>query len=305
MRPKRKEKLVSIEEAASVVKDGMTIVFGGLLAANHSMAIIRQIIKNKVKDLTLVGAASTGLDVDMLIGVGCAKKINSSYMSGEHLIGVAPSFRRAVEAGEIEVYETSEGALYSSLRATAIGVPFLPLRGGLGSSLPDHNPHIKVFNDPIEGKPLLAVPALKPDVAIIHVQQADVYGNGQHLGALYGDRLMTEAAETTIMTADRIVSNNYIRKNMALTSIARCEYLVETPFGSHPFASHGMYAEDEEHLKEYVDAAEKYRKTGDRTDLDEYYNKYIFTPQTHEDYLELIGIKKIISLQRKYQYFID
>ncbi|MFH0845254.1 MAG: CoA-transferase [Pseudomonadota bacterium] len=304
MRPKRKEKLVSIEEAASVIKDGMTIVLGGLLAANHSMAIIRQIIKNGVKDLTLVGAASTGLDVDMLIGAGCAKTVNSSYMSGEHLIGVSPCFRRGVETGDIEMYETSEGALYSGLRAAAIGLPFLPIRGGLGSSLPEHNPDVKIFHDPIKGEPLLAIPALKPDVALIHVQQSDVYGNGQHLGALYGDRIMTEAAEVTIMTADRIVANNYIRKNMALTSIARVEYVVETPFGSHPFASHGMYAEDEEHLMEYVEAAEKYRKTGDRTDLAGYYDRYVFQPPTHEDYLELIGIKKIISLQRKYQYFI-
>lgn len=303
MAPKRKERLVSVEEAASVIKDGMTIVIGGLLLANHAMALIRQVIKNGTKGLTIIGAASTGLEVDLLIGAGCARVVNSSYVSGEHLIGVGPCFRRAVELGEVQLWEQSEGGLYSGLRAAAVGLPFMPIRGGVGTSLPDLNSEIKVFHDPIKGEPLLAIPALKPDVALIHVQRADRYGNGQHLGAPYGDRLMAEAADVVILTADRIISNEVIRHTMYLTSIAYADYVVETPFGSHPFASHGMYAEDEEHLKEYVAAAEKYRQ-GDATDFQRYLDKYVHAPETHEDYLEVIGLKKLLALQRAYDYVI-
>ncbi len=303
MSSKRKEKLVSVEEAARVIKDGMTIIVGGLLSVNHSMAIIRQIIKNGTKDLTVIGAASTGLEVDLLIGSGCTRVVNTSYLSGEHFIGVGPCFRRAVEKGEVELWEQSEGGLYSGLRATAIGLPFMPIRGGIGTSLTELNPEIKVFNDPIKGEPLIAVPAIKPDVALIHVQRADVYGNGQHLGGIHGDRLMAEASDTVILTADRIVSNEVIRQNMYMTTIANAEYVVETPFGSHPFASQGMYAEDEEHLAEYVAAAEKHRQ-GDSTDFKKYLDKYVYDPPTHEDYLEVIGLKKLLALQRVYDYFL-
>lgn len=303
MTPKRKEKLVSVEAAARIIKHGMTIIIGGILSANHSMAIIRQVIKNGTKDLTVIGAASTGLEVDLLIGAGCVRVVNTSYLSGENLVGVGPCFRRAVESGEVQLWEQSEGGLYAGLRAAAVGLPFMPIRGGVGTSLPDLNPEIKVFPDPIKGEPLLAIPALKPDVALIHVQRADVYGNGQHLGALHGDRLMAEASDMVLLTADRIVSNEVIRNTMYLTSIAYADYVVETPFGSHPFASHGMYAEDEEHLQEYVAAAEKYRQ-GDAADFKKYLHQYVYQPETHEDYLEVIGIKKLLALQRAYDYFV-
>ena len=144
--------------------------------------------------------------------------------------------------------------------AAARGLGFLPWRGGVGTSIPVLNPDYVPFNDPIHGEPYLAVPALHADWAILHVGQADVFGNGQHGGARFGDRLLSRAAERVMLTAERIVPNGEIRKNPWATSVAYADVVVEAPYGAHPFASHGFYVEDEEAIQEYVAASIAYRK---------------------------------------------
>ncbi len=121
----------------------------------------------------MVGAATAGLDVDLLIGAGCVDKLIAPYVGGEIYAPVGNCFRKAVEKGEIELWECSEYILYARMQAQAMGLGFMPWRGGLGSSVPDLNPDLKEFQDPIHGETYLAVPALEIDWAIIHVGIAD------------------------------------------------------------------------------------------------------------------------------------
>src|SRR4030067_1577107 len=112
----------------------MTIIIGGFITSSHPMAVIRQIIKNRVKDLTVIGSASSGLDVDMLIAGGCAKKVISPYIGGEALAPIGPVFRVAAQRGEMDVWEIAESMYYAGLRASAHMLPFMRWQGCVGTS---------------------------------------------------------------------------------------------------------------------------------------------------------------------------
>jgi len=296
---KRKEVIIDEVEAGRWIQDGMAIIIGGFITSSHPMAIIRQIIRNKVKDLTVIGSASSGLDIDILIGAGCVKKVVSPYVGAETLAPIGPCFRIAAQKGEIDVWEIDEAMYYAGLRAAAQMLPFMPWRGCVGTSYPEVNPDIKEFKDPIKGETLLAVPAIEPDISIIHAAYADVYGNVQHLGTGFGDRAHARAADKRIVQVEKIVPNQEIRKDPLKTTIFGADAIIRAPYGAYPFSSPGFYLEDTEHIREYVRAATVYAKDNDRGPLEEYLNKYIYEPETHVDYLERIGIRRLVGL---YEY---
>jgi glutaconate CoA-transferase subunit A len=295
-RPARKEVLMTEQEAVALIKDGDVIIVGGFGTVNHPMPIIRGLIRRGVKDLTVIGAATAGLEIDLLIGAGCVKKVIAPYIGAELYAPIGHCFRRAAETDQIEVYETTEYLLYSQLDAAARGLGFLPWRGGVGTSIPVLNKAYVPFNDPINGEPYLAAPALHADWALIHVGQADVYGNGQHGGVRFGDRLLSRAAERVILTAEQIVPNSEIRKNPWATSIAYADAVVEAPFGSHPFASHGFYVEDEEGIQEYVKASIAYRSQN-ADEWGAYLSEWVTGPATHADYLAKLGGDRMARLR--------
>ena len=264
---------------------------------NHPMPIIRALIRRKVKNLTVIGAATAGLEIDLLIGAGAVKKVIAPYIGAELYAPIGHCFRRAAENNEIQVYETTEYLLYSQLDAAARGLGFLPWRGGVGTSIPVLNPDYVPFKDPINGEPYLAVPALHADWAIIHVGQADIYGNGQHAGARFGDRLLSRAAERVILTAERIVSNSEIRKNPWATSVAYADVVVEAPYGSHPFASHGFYVEDDEAIQEYVSASIAYRLR-EMPAWNAYLDRWLTGVASHRDYLARLSKDRLSRLER-------
>jgi glutaconate CoA-transferase, subunit A len=294
--PERKSLVIDVAAAAAMVSDGMTIAIGGFINSSHPMALVRKIIQRGVKNLTVVGAASGGLDLDLLIGAGCVKKLVTSYMGGEHFCPVAPFFRVAAQRGELEIFECDEGMFYCALRAAAQCLPSTPWKAGIGTSFPEINPEIKVYNDPISGEPLLAIPAIRPELALIYAAQADAYGNVQHISTGFGDRAMWRAAEKTIVQVERVVANEEIRKNPQATSLQGVDAVVRVPYGSHPFAGPGYYIEDADHIREYVAAGNAYAKNGDRKPFERYLKKYILDPETHEDYLGVIGIKRLLKL---------
>lgn len=295
----RKEVITDEVSAAKWIQDGMAIGIGGFINSSHPMAIIRQIIKSKVKNLTIVGAASSGLEVDLLIAAGCVKKVITSYVGAEGLAPVGPCFRRAAQNGEIEVWDVDEGQYYAGLRAAAQKLPFMPWLGGLGTSITEINPDIKVFNDPIKGKSILAIPAIEVDIALIHAAYADPYGNIQFVGTGFGDRAITRAADVILVEVEKIIPNVEIRKNPERTAIRNADAVVRAPYGAHPFSSPGFYLQDDDHLKEYLKGSTSFLKNNDRGLLDQYLQKYLYEPESHRDYLERIGIKRLISL---YEY---
>jgi glutaconate CoA-transferase subunit A len=295
-RPKRREVLTGEDEAAGLIRNGDVIIVGGFGTVNHPMPIIRALIRRKVKNLTVIGAATAGLEIDLLIGAGAVRKVIAPYIGAELYAPIGHCFRRAAENGEVEVYETTEYLLYSQLDAAARGLGFLPWRGGVGTSIPVLNPDYVPFKDPIHGEPYLAVPALYADWAIIHVGQADVYGNGQHGGARFGDRLLSRAAERVMLTAERIVPNSEIRKNPWATSVAYADVVVEAPYGSHPFASHGFYVEDDEAIQEYVSASGAFRRR-EMHAWDAYLDRWVTGVTTHADYLARLSKDRLAKLE--------
>lgn len=296
MSASRSSALMDEEAALDLVTDGMTVAIGGFNTAAHPMAIVRGLVRRGVRRLRVIGGTIAGLELDLLIGAGVAEEVVTSSVTGEALAAIGPFFRGAAEAGAVRVWESDEGILYAGLRAAGQGLPSLPWKAGVGSSIPQLNPDLRSYEDPISGEQLLAVPALKPDIAFVHVSRADVHGLGQHVGSGFGDRLLHRAADRTIITTERIVPNEQIRARPELTSIPYADGVVRAPWGAHPFSSPGHYLVDEEHLGEYLEAAEEARR-GDRTAFDAYMRRYVLGPASHLDYLEQIGVRRLLGLE--------
>lgn len=273
----------------------MCIALGGLATACHAMAFVRHIIRRNLRDVTVIGSAVGGLDVDLLIGAGCVRKVISPYVGAEALAPIGPLFRAAAERDEIEVWECDEGQYYAGLQAAAQMLPFLPCRGGVGTSYPEINPDLKLFADPVGGQTLIAVPALEPDVALLHAACSDPYGNVQFVGTGYADRLLWRAATRTLVQVERVISNEEVRRFPERTALL-ADGVLRAPFGAHPFSSPGFYLEDREHIVLLVNAGRTFARTGDRAPLDAYLDRYVRKPSTHVDYLEQIGLRQLLSL---------
>jgi glutaconate CoA-transferase subunit A len=292
----RRSVLVAEGEALDLVSDGMTIAIGGFNTAAHPMSIVRGLVRRGVRGLRVIGGTIAGLELDLLIGAGVADEVVTSSVTGEALAACGPFFRAAAESGAVRVWESDEGILYAGLRAAGQGLPFLPWKAGVGTSLPELNPDLKVFEDPIGGQTLLAVPPLRPDVAFLHVSRADRHGLAQHVGSAFGDRLLHRAAVKTVVTTERLVPNEDIRARPMETSIPYADAVVHAPWGAHPFSNPGGYLVDTEHLREYVRVAELARR-GDHSEFDTWLARYVTGPATHLDYLETIGIRRLVELE--------
>lgn len=291
-----KRTTVILDEASAVdfIQDGMTIALGGFITAQHAMVLIRGIARRGIRGLTVVGSLSASLELDLLIGCGCVKRVVAAYVGAEGAVPIGPFFKKAAEVGGIDIWECDEIMVAAMLHAAAAGVPFFPVRGGLGTDLPVLNPDLKSFSDPIGGEPLLAVPAMNIDVALTHASCADPYGNVQYDGNAFADGLIQRAAEKTITTVERICPPEFIRRDPFRTAYT-ADHIVRGPYGAHPFSCHGAYVEDEDHLKTYAAAA--YMSTqGDETAWHAYRDRFIDSPADHVAYLEQIGLKRLLSL---------
>lgn len=294
--PKRRKRIVEASDVSNAVTDGATIAVGGFINSGHPMSLVRRLIADGRRGLTVVGAASAGLEIDMLIAAGCVAKVLTPYVGAEGLAGIGPAFRRAAQQGEIETFELDEAHYYAGLRAAAQRLPFNPWRAGVGTSFPDVNPALKEFRDPLTGQPLLAVPAIEIDVCLLHAAVSDSYGNVQHNGTGYGDSALHAAADLTFVSVEQVVPPERIGSNPAATSIAGADGVVRAQFGAHPFSADGYYVPDAQHLKHYLAAANEWLKTGSRSRLDDYFDTYVHEPKDHPDYLEAIGIRRLLSL---------
>jgi glutaconate CoA-transferase subunit A len=285
----RRERIIDEHQAAAWIEDGMTVAIG----EPAPMAMVRQIVRRGARNLTIV---ASGFALDILIAAGCVRKTVSYYAGGGPGIPVLPSFRRAAERGEIEVWECEEGILCAGLQAAAQMLPFMPWRGGVGTSLPQVNSDLKLFRDPIRGEQLIAVPPIKPDVTLLHAAAGDTYGNVRHLGGPgWLDLFLYRAADRSIVQVEQVISNEDIRSDPWATTIAAADAIVRAPFGAHPFYSRGFYISDGPHLHAYLSAAEQASR-GERAPLNEYLDRYCRQPQGLLGYLETIGMKRLLEL---------
>lgn len=181
-----------------------------------------------------------------------------------------------------------------------MGQEFFAWRGGIGSSVVDLNDELVVFESPLgDGKEYVAVPALPVDWAFLHVGEADKYGNGRHPGARFGDRIMARAADRVALTVEQLVDNDDIRRDPLMTSVPYADAVVVAPYGAHPYASHGYYAEDAAHIEDYVRATAGVRK-GDRSGLDAYLETWVTGPDGHDAYVDVVGRDTLRALEAEY-----
>lgn len=276
-------------DALEGIEDGAVIGLGGAVTAAHPMALVRELARRRTRDLTVV-APTGGIDVDLLIAAGRVRRVLTSYVGVEGLAGVGPVFRTAVERGEIEVVDLDEAHCVVGLRAAGHRLPFLPWRGGVGTSFSQLTPTLVEFEDPIAGESLLAIPAIELDVALIAAERSDAYGNVQVIGTPHMDQLMGAAAKRVVVQVERVVTNASIRERPELTMYWRDTTVVRAPFGTHPYSS-GSMAADEEHLSEYIGAARQ-----GEAGLRGYLQRYVEGVDDHDGYLEAVGIRRLVSL---------
>jgi glutaconate CoA-transferase subunit A len=290
---KLKSKRLSLEEAVKKIKNGSTVGIGGSLLRRHPMALIHEIIRQRKKDLHLLGW-NNGIDVDLLVGSGCTKIVESSYV-GLAQYGLAPNFRRAVEKKEISVKEHSETTALDRFRAGSMGLTFFPSKTPLGTVMEKYDSDFKEIKCPHTGERYAALRAWNPDVSIIHAHRADEQGNIQfdekRIMDNEPDLFIAKSSNFTIVTVEEIVSTEKISENYFLTLLPKLfiDAVVEVPFGAHPCSCDMRYDNDHNHLRLYADKAKT--KEG----FDAYLNEYVLGVNNHVEYLEKIGVKSILE----------
>jgi len=285
-----KSKVISAEEALAELRDGMQIATGGWIFASQPMALVRAVIRKGVKNLRLL-AAPGSIAPDMLIGAGSVAEIACAFVSFEQF-GLAPQFRRAAEAGEIRVRELDGPGIAAGLRAGACDLPYMFIPD-LGTDLPRVNPDFYQHVPQRSGeRRMLMTPAIHPDFALLHGQQADQLGNVQLFGGCFFDPLLAQAAKRVIVCVDRIVDTATIRRDARLTKLpaAFVHAVVEAPFAAHPSSSAARYDVDEAHIGQYVKAC------GDPTAFQSYLERYVVQPANPAEYADLIGAERLSAL---------
>ena len=199
-------KLMTAKDVVASIKDGMTIGIGGWGPRRKPMALVRELLRSDVKDLTVV--AYGGADVGMLCAAGKVKKLIFAFVSLD-FIPLEPYFRKARQNGAIEVMEIDEGHMVLGLKAAGMRIPYIPTRVGLGTDVIKHNSGIKLVDSPYDNKEWVAMPAINLDVALLHVDRADSRGVCQIAGPdIYMDDLFARAATNTFVSCDELVESS-------------------------------------------------------------------------------------------------
>jgi glutaconate CoA-transferase subunit A len=286
----RRDKRMSLPDAVSAVADGAMIALGGGLSARLPMALVRELIRQGRRGLHLIGSAHS-IDVDLLVAAGAVRRCEESYVGFEQDLGLAPAYRRAAEQGSIEMAESCCATILAQLRAAEMGLPFLPVRGVRGSDIARLHPEYAEITCPFTGERLVAVPALRPDVALLHAPAGDRYGN-LHLDQPYVlDERFASAARAVVATADEIVSPEEISALGITIPGHLVAAVAEVPFGAHPSSCYPRYAYDRDHLREYVTAAQ-----AGPEEADKYLATYVHGTCTEAGYREAVGAARLAAL---------
>lgn len=262
----------TLAEAAGLIKDGDLVTTGGATFHRAPMEMLREVVRQGRTGLYLVDR-EPAIDFDLLIGAGCVSKVRAGMIAFE-VFGMAPNFRKKAEAHEILVKEGACQPIIAGLRAAAMGLPSLPVKGMLGSDVLDISEIIggyKQVEDPFTGEKLIAVRAIEPDVAIIHAQKADRYGNVRIEGPRYEDVIKAKAARTVVVTVEEIIPTEDFRKAPELTTLPHfiVDAVVEAPRGAYPTSCFNYYDVDYDHIREYMTCCQQDR-------FGEYLDRYVY-----------------------------
>jgi acyl CoA:acetate/3-ketoacid CoA transferase alpha subunit len=291
MNLRESEKMKTLAEAARLINDGDTVTFSGISLSAHPVAMAHEMIRQRKRNLEIAGSGAWHVN-NLLIGAGCVDKMLIAADSTE-IGGVAPALRRAVEKGDLLVEDYSYFAIACRFMAAAIGVPFLPTKSMLGSDMLRYSSFeegrkFRMTECPFSGEKVVLLPALKPDVAVIHAHQADEDGNVQMFGPTGLASEQSRASSKVIVTVEKIVSKDVIQSRPELTVIPSfvVDAIVDIPFGAHPTALHRRYDYDIDHLQYALE------KSRDEEDFKAYLDQFVYGVDDHRGYLKRIGGSK-------------
>ena len=274
------------------VHDGDYLGLGGFGGNRAPIAACHEILRQGRKHMGFVGHTTTH-DFEILSAGEVFDRVDAGYIVGLEARGLSPCARRYMQTGKVRVTEWTNYSLSARLRAAAMGVPFIPTRNLLGTDTFEYSAS-KIIECPYTGKKLALQPALYPDVAIIHVHEADVYGNSRIRGIMKSDDDLARASKRLIITCERLITNEEIRRSPTETTIPYflVDAVCEVPFGNYPGNMVYEYFSDEEHLQEWLKVEE------DPVAFKEFLQKNIYSCKNHHEYINKNGgMEKMLKLR--------
>ena len=270
------------------VSDGATVGIGGQTIGRCSMALVHEIVRQGKKDLTLVGC-SMSISMDIMVGAGLVKRTEFGTGNLERY-GTTFRWRRAIEEGRLEIEDYSHLAMASRFLAGSLGLPFMPSKSLLGTdilnakSVDGDKPFALMDNPWNEGEPVVLLPALNPDVSIVHAQKADQMGNVIIEGFTTHEPEMVRASNSVIISCEELVDTDTFRRDPDRTTIPYIfvDAVVVQPWGAYPTSTHRYYEHDDGHLRHYQECA---RSGGDS--YQGYLQRHVYGCSTFDDFLEL------------------
>lgn len=289
------DKRVTLADAAALVRDGDTVVAGGCCYSRTPWAMLTELLRAGRRDLTLCRNLMS-YEAELFLTTGAARKLIASWVGIGLRWGIPKVFREYVERDPQIYEEWSHLSFGMRLMAASMGMPFLPTASLLGSDLLERTPaqHIRC---PFTDELLVAVPALVPDVAVIHVHRVDAEGNAQVEGPVYMDVEYARAATTVIVTAEEVVPSETIVRHADRTVIPGfvVDAVVEVPFGAYPHECHGRYEADFAHFDTYTEMVSGGGVDGVQT----YVREYVEEPGSFAGFLDLIGASALLEQRRR------
>lgn len=293
-------KLKSLREAVEEnLHDGDYLVVGGFGANRTPLAAVHEIVRQGRKNLAFAGHTSTH-DMQILAAGRAFDRLDVAYVVGLEARGLSRCSRKYLESGAVTINEDTNYGLALRFQAAAMGIPYIPARNAMGTDT-FRKGCGTIITCPFTGKKLVAKPAIYPDVAVIHVHEADVYGNARFRGIAVSDIDAAKAAKRVIITAERIVPAEEMRRDPTANQIPF--YLVdavcEVPFGAYPGTMPYEYFSDEEHLKEWLEAEKEPEA------FDEFLRRNIYECRDHADYIQRNGGTRRMSELRRREFLIQ
>lgn len=289
------EKVMELNEAIRrFVHDGDYLGIGGFGANRTPVAACHEIVRQGRKQMGFAGHTATH-DMEILSAGEVFDRIDVAYVVGLEARGLSPCSRNYLQSGNVQITEWTNYALAVRLKAAAMGVPYLPTRNMMGTDTFTYSA-AKTARCPYTGKKLTLLPALSPDVSVIHVHEADIYGNCRFRGIAVADIELANASKRLIITTERLIPADAIRQDPSATQIPYhlVDAVCEVPYGAYPGTMFGEYFSDEEHLRQWLSVEkdpEKFRAFLDRN---------IYSCNNHEDYIRRNGgLAKMQSLRAK------
>ncbi|MGA2333269.1 MAG: CoA-transferase [Syntrophales bacterium] len=297
---KLESKVMSVKEAVEkFIHDGDYLTLGGFGANRVPIAVAHEIVRQGRKNMGFAGHTSTH-DFQILCAGEVFDKLDVAYIVGLEARGLSPNARRYMESGKVEVSEWTNYSLSVRFKAAAAGVSFYPSRNIMGTDTFKYS-GAKIIECPFTGTKYAVMPALYPDVSAIHVHEADIYGNCRARGITVSDFDVARASKRLIITCERLISNDEIRRDPSYTVIPYwcVDAVCEVPYGSYPGNMYAEYFSDEEHIREWMKTEE------DPVEFKKFLEKNIYSCKDHFEYIEKNGgIHKLLKLRDKEFMFV-